>query len=357
MIPTIGYAAQNSKSALKLFHFNRRELRQADILIEILYCGVCHSDIHQSRDEWGGSIYPMVPGHEIVGKVIGVGSKVSRYQLGDWVGVGCLVDACRSCSSCEEGLEQYCEKGWVGTYNSLEKDGVTPTYGGYSNQIVVDERFVLKIPKNLDPAKVAPLLCAGITTYSPLMHWQVGPGKKVGIIGLGGLGHMGVKLARALGAHVTVFTHSKYKFEDAQRLGADEVVLSSQENAFRSQAGSFHLLLDTVSAQHDLNPYFQLLKRDGTLVVLGVPVDPPTVQVFNLIGGRRSLAGSLIGGITETQKMLDYCGVHGITSDVEIIPIHKINEAYERMMRGDVKYRFVIDMKSLLNSSNHSGQG
>lgn len=347
-ILTKGYAATNATQPLAPFSFERRQPRENDVQIEILYCGVCHSDIHQARDEWGGdSMYPMVPGHEIVGQVTAVGSKVSRFKPGDRVGVGCMVDSCRTCPSCKQGLEQFCDNGLTGTYNSTERDGITPTYGGYSDKIVVDQAFVLKVPENLDLAGVAPLLCAGITTYSPLRHWKIQKGQKVGIIGLGGLGHMGVKFAHAFGAHTVVITSSPSKKEAALKLGADEIIVSKNPAEMEAHAGSFDFLLDTVSASHDLNEYLNLLKLDGTMVLVGVPETPAEVEAFSLIGRRRSLAGSLIGGIAETQEMLDYCGAHNITSDVEVIPIQQINEAYERMLKGDVRYRFVIDLKSL----------
>jgi len=347
MIATRGYAAHSAKSALVPFKFERRDPRDHDVLIEISHCGVCHSDIHQARDEWGGSRFPMVPGHEIVGKVVKVGAKVSRFKVGDIAGVGCLVDACRECAPCQAGLEQYCEKGWVGTYNSVERDGKTVTQGGYSNVIVVDEKFTLRIPANLDLARVAPLLCAGITTYSPLKHWRVGKGQKVGIVGLGGLGHMGVKFAKAFGADVTVFTTSESKRQDAQRLGAHHVVLSKNAGEMQAQAGSFDFILNTVSGAHDLNPYMSALKLDGTMCLVGVPDKDPSIAGFNFIFKRRSLAGSLIGGLPETQEMLDFCAKHQIMSDIEMIDIAAVNSAYERMIKGDVKYRFVIDMKTL----------
>jgi uncharacterized zinc-type alcohol dehydrogenase-like protein len=345
-----GYAAASAKAPLAPFDFERREPRPHDVEIEILYCGVCHSDIHQARDEWGGSSFPMVPGHEVVGRVRRVGAKVTSFKPGDFAGVGCMVDSCRDCRSCAEGLEQFCENGFVGTYNAVERDGKTPTYGGYSDSIVVDEKYTLRIPpalagKNL--AAVAPLLCAGITTYSPLRHWNVREGQKVGIVGLGGLGHMGVKLARSFGAKVVAITHSPGKREDALRLGAHEVLVSKNASEMEAHAGTFDFLLDTVSAPHDINAYLQLLKRDGSMVLVGVPDKAPELQAFSLIMGRRKIGGSLIGGIPETQEMLDYCAKHGIVSDIETIPIQKINEAYERMIRGDVKYRFVIDLKSL----------
>jgi uncharacterized zinc-type alcohol dehydrogenase-like protein len=339
-----GYAAQNAKSPLAPFSFERRDVRDHDVLIEILYCGVCHSDIHQARDEWGGSTFPMVPGHEIVGKVTRVGSAVKKFKVGDLAGVGCLVDSCRTCSSCQDGFEQFCENGFVGTYNATEKDG-TLTYGGYSDAIVVDEKFTLRISPKLDLSRVAPLLCAGITTYSPLRHWKVGKGQRVGIVGLGGLGHMGVKFARSFGAHVVVFTTSLSKKEDATRLGAHEVVISKDEKAMDAEAGRYDFILSTISAPHDMNQYINLLKRDGAMVLVGAPEKPSAIESFGLILRRRTLAGSLIGGIPETQEMLDYCAEHDIMSDVEIIPMKKINEAYDRMMKNDVKYRFVIDLK------------
>ena len=347
MISTHGYAALSAKSPLTPFKFERRDPGAHDILIDISYCGVCHSDIHQARNEWGGSQFPMVPGHEIVGRVLQVGPKVTRFKSGDLAGVGCLVDSCRTCASCEQGLEQYCEKGWTGTYNSLEKDGKSVTYGGYSSTIVVDEKYTLKIPSNLDLGRVAPLLCAGITTYSPLKHWRIGKGHKVGIVGLGGLGHMGVKFAKAFGANVTVFTSSAGKQADALRLGAHQVVLSTDPQAMEAQAKQLDFILDTVSAPHDLNPYLAALKRDGTLCLVGVPDKDPSIAGFNLVMQRRSLAGSLIGGLAETQDMLDFCAQHAIMSDIEMIKASDINSAYERMLRGDIKYRFVIDMKSL----------
>jgi len=347
VIASRGYAAHSAKSDLVPFKFERRDLLDHDVLIEISHCGVCHSDIHQARDEWGGSRFPMVPGHEIVGKVVKIGAKVGRFKVGDIAGVGCLVDACRECAPCQAGLEQYCEKGWVGTYNSVERDGKTVTQGGYSNVIVVDEKFTLRIPPNLDLARVAPLLCAGITTYSPLKHWKVGKGQKVGIVGLGGLGHMGVKFAKAFGADVTVFTTSEGKRQDALRLGAHHVVLSKNAGDMQAQAGSFHFILNTVSGAHDLNPYMAALRLDGTMCLVGVPDKDPSIAGFNLIFKRRSLAGSLIGGLPETQEMLDFCAKHQIMSDIETIDIAAVNGAYERMIKGDVKYRFVIDMKTL----------
>ncbi|MGF6758665.1 NAD(P)-dependent alcohol dehydrogenase [Paraburkholderia sp. GAS334] len=348
MNKTHAYAALDATSKLAPFELQRRALRDHDVQMDVLFCGVCHSDLHTARNEWKNTVYPAVPGHEIVGRVTAVGPQVSNYKVGDLVGVGCLVDSCRTCPSCKEGLEQYCEVGFVGTYNGQDRETGEYTYGGYSTAIVVDEAFVLSVPKNLDPAGVAPLLCAGITTYSPLRQWGAGPGKKVGIVGLGGLGHMGVKIAHAMGAHVVLFTTSTSKVEDAKRLGADEVVISKNPEEMAAHANSFDFILNTVAAQHDLNPFINLLKRDGTMTLVGAPEhDHPSPQVFNLIFKRRRLAGSLIGGIAETQEMLDFCGEHGITSDIEMIPMQKINDAYERMLKSDVKYRFVIDMDSL----------
>ncbi len=347
-MPTVkAYAAETSKSPLAPRTIERREPRAKDVEIEILYCGVCHSDIHQARDEWGGSMFPMVPGHEIVGKITRVGDDVTKFKVGDLAGVGCLVDSCRTCPSCHEGLEQYCESGFVGTYNGLERDSKKPTYGGYSSSIVVQEDFTLRIPANLDLKRVAPLLCAGITTYSPLKHWKVSKGQKVGIVGLGGLGHMGVKLARSFGAEVSVFTTSPSKRDDALRLGAHHVIVSKDESAMTSQANRYDFILNTISAPHDYNTYLNCLKRDGAMTLVGVPEQPIPVAAFSLIMKRRSLSGSLIGGLPQTQEMLDYCAKHEIMSDVELIPIQKINEAYDRMLKADVKYRFVIDMKSL----------
>lgn len=348
MPASLGYAAQSSKTPLEFFRFDRREPDDNDVQIEILYCGVCHSDLHTVRDEWGGTKYPLVPGHEIVGKVVKVGSQVRGFKVGDLAGVGCMVDSCRSCASCQEGLEQYCEKGFTGTYGAKSRKGDGLTYGGYSNNIVVDQAFVLRISDKLPLEGVAPLLCAGITTYSPLHHWKVGKGHTVGVVGLGGLGHMAVKLAHSFGAKVVVFTTSAGKKDEAHRLGADEVVISKDKDAMKAQAGRFDFILNTVAAAHDLNPFLAALKRDGTMTLVGVPETPhPQLNVAGLIFKRRALAGSLIGGIRETQEMLDYCAEHGITADVEVIPIQDINEAYERMLKSDVKYRFVIDMASI----------
>ncbi|MEI6330261.1 MAG: NAD(P)-dependent alcohol dehydrogenase [Pseudanabaena sp.] len=341
------YAAQSATAPLAPFSLERRELGKHDVQIEILYCGVCHSDLHTARGEWQGTTYPCVPGHEIVGRVTKVGEKVHKFQEGDTVGVGCMVDSCLTCANCKENLEQFCEKGPIFTYNSPDKHNGGITYGGYSESIVVDKEFVLNIPKNLDLAATAPLLCAGITTYSPLRYHNVTKGQKVGIVGLGGLGHMGVKLAKALGAYVVVFTTSPNKVADALRLGADEVVNSKNEEEMQKHLNSFHFILDTVSAQHDINAYLFLLRRDGNLTQVGVPADPLLLSVASLIFGRRSLSGSLIGGIKETQEMLDFCGKHNVTADIELIPIQNINEAYDRLVKSDVKYRFVIDMASL----------
>ncbi|MDS4041152.1 MAG: NAD(P)-dependent alcohol dehydrogenase [Candidatus Competibacter sp.] len=347
MIKTLGYAAHGATAPLDLFHFERREPGPRDVQIEILYCGVCHSDLHTARNEWHNTIYPVVPGHEIVGRVTQVGGEVATFKAGDLAGVGCMVDSCGTCPDCREGLEQYCPT-FTLTYNSPDPHTGKTTYGGYSNRIVVDERFVLRVSEKLDLAAVAPLLCAGITTYSPLRHWKVGQGQKVGIVGLGGLGHMGVKLAHAMGARVVLFTTSPGKAADARRLGADEVVVSKNPEEMKPHLTSFDFILNTVAAPHDLDVYLELLKRDGTMCLVGAPDHPhPAPTVFNLIFKRRRLAGSLIGGIRETQEMLDFCAEHGIVSDIEIIPIQNINEAYERMLRSDVKYRFVIDMASL----------
>src|SRR5216683_2485749 len=341
-----GYAAQSAQSSLAPFSFERRQPGPQDIDIEILFCGVCHSDLHTVRNEWQNTTYPALPGHEIVGRVLSVGSEVKKLKPGDLAAVGCMVDSDRTCPACKQGLEQYCEGGFVGTYNSPDKHLGGMTYGGYSNHIVVDQHFVLHVPEKLHPAGVAPLLCAGITTYSPLKHWKVGKGQKVGIVGLGGLGHMGVKFAHALGAKVVLFTTSPGKQEDGKRLGADEVVISKNPQEMEKHLNSFDFILDTVSANHDINAYMALLKLDGTLTQVGAP-EQLNLHPFSVIFKRRSLAGSLIGGVRETQEMLDFCAKHNIVSDIEIIPIQKINEAYERMLKSDVKYRFVIDMSSL----------
>ena len=333
---------------LKMMERPTPQPKGTEVLLKVLAAGVCHSDLHTARNEWHGTTYPCIPGHEIVGRVTAVGAEVKGFRVGDMAGVGCMVDSCRSCSECKDDLEQFCAKGAVFTYNSPDAHLGGMTYGGYTNVIVVDEAFVLKVPTGLDPAGAAPLLCAGITTYSPLRHWGAGPGKKVGVVGLGGLGHMGVKLAHAMGAHVVLFTTSAGKTADAKRLGADEVVLSKDEAAMKAHAGSFHFILDTVAAPHSLDAYTTLLRRDGTLCLVGAPEYPhPSPTVFNLIFGRKSIAGSLIGGIKETQEMLDFCAEKGLTADIETIPVQKVNEAYERMLKSDVKYRFVIDMASL----------
>ncbi|WP_020180295.1 NAD(P)-dependent alcohol dehydrogenase [Methylopila sp. M107] len=347
MFACTGYAAGAADKPLAPFSFERRDLRPKDVRIEIAYCGVCHSDLHQARNEWKNSVYPCVPGHEIVGTVVEVGPEVSKFKVGQHAAIGCMVDSCRTCSSCKDGFENYCENMFVGTYNGADKQTGENTLGGYSDQIVCDEDFVLRLPENLDLAAAAPLLCAGITTYSPLRHWKVGPGQKVGIVGLGGLGHMAVKLAHAMGAKVVLFTTSPNKVEDAKKLGVDEVVISKDKEQMRAHASSFDFILDCVAAQHDINEYIVLLKRDATLCQVGAPEDPLAVAVFTLIFSRRNFAGSLIGGIAETQEMLDFCGEHGITSDIELIPIQDIEKAYTRMLKSDVKYRFVIDMKSL----------
>lgn len=348
MINAKGYAVQNPKSGFAPFEFKRRELRPNDVLIDILYCGICHSDIHQARNEWGGSSYPMVPGHELVGRVSAVGSSVKKFSVGDNAGVGCMVGSCGKCDMCKAGEEQFCSgSGTIWTYNSADPISGGMTYGGYSDKIVVDESFALKIQKNADLSKIAPLLCAGMTTYSPLKHWGVGNGTKVGVIGLGGLGHMAVKLAHSMGAHVTVFTTSESKVADAKRFGAEEVIISKDKKAMGGKAGHYDFILDAVSAPHDLNEYIDMLAIDGSMVLVGLPTEQYKIMPQSLIFGRKSLGGSLIGGIKETQEMLDYCAEHGITSDIELIPIQKIDEAYERTLKSDVRYRFVIDMKSL----------
>jgi uncharacterized zinc-type alcohol dehydrogenase-like protein len=340
------FSAISPTSGLAYTKIPRRNPTEHDVQIEILFCGICHSDLHSVRNEWGGTQYPIVPGHEIVGRVTKVGAAVKTFAPGDLAAVGCLVGSDRTCPACQAGLEQYCSK-MVLTFNSPDENTGAMTYGGYSESIVVNEHFVLRVPTNLTLAGAAPLLCAGVTTYSPLRHWGVTKGKKVGIVGLGGLGHMGVKLAHAFGAHVVVFTTSRTKTEDALRLGADQVVISRNSDEMRKHAGSFDFILDTVSAAHDINAYINLLCRDGNLTLVGAPEKPFEVAAFPLIFGRRSFSGSLIGGIAETQEMLDFCGKNNITADVEVIPIQKVNEAYERMLKSDVKYRFVIDMASL----------
>ncbi len=346
---TKAYGAYAADKPLEPMQIQRRQPGPRDVQIDIAYCGVCHSDLHTVRSEWGGTRYPCVPGHEIVGHVSAVGADVARFKVGDTVGVGCLVGSCQHCHACDEGLEQYCQNGFVGTYNGPTGDAPGHTLGGYTQRIVVDDRFVLKIRHpEAELAAVAPLLCAGITTWSPLRHWNVGPGKTVGIVGIGGLGHMGIKLAHAMGAHTVAFTTSESKRQDALELGADEVVVSKDADAMAGQANRFDFILDTVAASHDLDAFTRLLKRDGTLCLLGVPENPhPSPQVMQLVFGRRSIAGSLIGGIAETQQMLDFCAEHGIVSDIEMIPVQKIDEAYDRMQRSDVKYRFVIDSATL----------
>ncbi|OEY73162.1 NAD(P)-dependent alcohol dehydrogenase [Salegentibacter salarius] len=343
------YGAQASDANLEALNIERREITADDVKIEIDYCGVCHSDIHQVRNDWKNSKYPVVPGHEIIGRVTQVGKNVSNFKEGDLVGVGCMVDSCQECDSCKEDLEQFCENGATLTYNSKDEHLGGHTFGGYAEQIVVDKEFVLKVPENIDAKAAAPLLCAGITTYSPLRHWNVKKGDKVGVIGLGGLGHMGVKFAHAIGAHVVMITTSPSKSEDAKKLGADEVLISKNEEDMKKQAGSFDFLLNTVPVGHDMNPYIALLKRDATMVLVGAiePLDP--VHGGGLIGGRKRIAGSVIGGIKETQEMLDFCGEHNIVSDIEMIDMQNINEAFDRVVKSDVKYRFVIDMKSLKN--------
>jgi len=347
MSATKAYAAKSATTPIEPWTLDRREPKPHDVELDILYCGVCHSDLHTARNEWGGTIYPVVPGHEIVGRVTRVGDHVKKYKVGDLAAIGCMVDSCRECDNCKDGLEQYCTNGMVGTYNGKERDGSGMTYGGYSKKILAHEDFVLQISDKLPLEGVAPLLCAGITTYSPLRHWKVGKGDKVGILGLGGLGHMGVKLAVSFGAEVTMLSHSPSKEEDAKRLGAHKFLLTSDKAQVKAVSNYFDFILDTVSAPHDYNMYLNMLNRDGVMVCVGAPPEPAKVPAFNLIFQRRSLAGSLIGGIAETQEMLDYCAEHNITSDVEVIDIKDINESYERMLKGDVRYRFVIDMATL----------
>ena len=347
MIPAKGYAALSVKAPLTPFAFERRDPKEHDVVIDIHYCGICHSDIHQARDEWGGSVFPMVPGHEIVGVVRSVGSKVSKFKAGDRVGVGCMVDSCRHCDPCKQHLEQYCEEGMTGTYNSFERGTKTSTQGGYSNVIVTNEEFVLRIPDSLSLDSAAPLLCAGITLYSPLRHWNAGPGKKVAILGLGGLGHMGVKYARAMGAEVTVLSHSNKKQEDAKHLGAHHFYATSNPETFTGLKGRFDLIINTVSAEIDWNQYLSLVKLDGSMVVVGVPEKQNPVHSFSLIMGRKNLSGSGIGGIKETQEMLDFSAKHNIACDIEMIKPSQVNEAYERVLKSDVRYRFVMDMSKL----------
>ena len=346
MIKTKGYAAATAKAPLAPYAFERRDPREHDVAIDVKFCGICHTDIHMTRGEFPGSIFPMVPGHEIAGVVSAVGSAVTKFKKGDKVGVGCMVDSCRTCAHCQQGYEQYCALTPIWTYNSRDKDG-TPTYGGYSNNLVVDENYALRMPTNLALGACAPLLCAGITLYSPLRHWKAGPGQRVAIVGLGGLGHMGVKIAHAMGAEVTVLSHSTRKEADAKRLGADHFYATSDPETFKNLQGSFNLIINTVSAELDWNQYTELLAVDGSFVVVGVPGKPIPIEASPLRNGRRSVAGSVIGGIRETQEMLDFCAKHQLTSDVEVIPIEKVNEAYERILKSDVRYRFVIDMESL----------
>ena len=344
------YGNYSATEELVPLNIERRDLLENDVQIDILYCGVCHSDIHSARSEWGPARYPVVPGHEIVGKVIAVGSNVSQFKIGDTVGVGCIVDSCRHCSSCEEGLEQYCENGMTGTYGSVDKISGGHTFGGYSEKIVVDEKYVLSVPESLDLSKAAPLLCAGITTWSPLVHWNVKAGDKVGVIGLGGLGHMGIKFARAMGAHVVMITTSPEKGKDAQLLGADEVLLSTDKVAMKEHANSFDFLLNTIPVGHDVDPYVNILKRDCTMAMVGA-IEPLTnVNSANLVRLRKNIAGSMIGGIKETQEMLDFCGEHNVLPEVEMLDIQNINEAWDRVVKADIKYRFVIDMQSLKDS-------
>jgi uncharacterized zinc-type alcohol dehydrogenase-like protein len=343
---SFGYAAQTKTSPLTPFHFDRREPGPSDVVVAIDYCGICHSDIHQVRDEWGGSMYPMVPGHEIVGRVSAVGADVTKFKPGDLAGVGVTVQTCMACENCLAGEEPYCTRGMVGTYNAKDYDG-NMTYGGYANNIVAPEHYVYSISPKLDLAAVAPLLCAGITTYAPLRHWKVGSGKKVGVVGLGGLGHMGLKFAHAFGAEVVQFTTSEAKIADAKKLGADEVVVSKDEAAMKKHAGSFDFILDCVSAPHDMNAYLSLLRLDGTLCLVGLPDEPVSISPFAIITNRRAFAGSMIGGMKQTQEMLDFCAEKNIVSDIELTSFDKVNEAYERVLKGDVKYRFVLDLKTL----------
>src|SRR5438874_8944152 len=347
MIAIKGYAAQSAISPLRPFRFERRNVRPKDVLIDILYCGICHSDLHLVRNEWGRSIYPIVPGHEIVGRVIKKGKTARRFKIGDLVAVGCFVNSCRKCSNCKDGLQQYCTGGLVLTYNSYEKDGKTITRGGYSTKIVVDEDYVLKVPAKLPLERVAPLLCAGITTYSPLRYWKVGKGHKIAVLGLGGLGHMAVKFAAAFGAKVTVLSRSSNKQRDAKRMGATDFTLTTDIEKIKKLSNQFDFIIDTVSAGHDLDFYLSLLRTNGVMICVGLPSGEEQLSPFNLVLARRSIAGSLIGGLPETQEMLDYCGRHKITADVEVIPIQQVNQAYKRMTKSDVRYRFVIDLASL----------
>ncbi|EIC82529.1 NAD(P)-dependent alcohol dehydrogenase [Serratia sp. M24T3] len=344
----LGYAAQSAKVPLAAFEFTRRSPRDDDVVVDVLYCGVCHSDLHQARNDWGGSQYPVIPGHEVVGRVKSVGKNVTKFKAGDNVGIGCMVDSCRVCQPCQHGIEQYCQEGCVQTYNGFDRHDGLPTYGGYSKTILASEDFILKMPDGLDLKGAAPLLCAGITTWSPLRHFKVGKGSKVAVVGLGGLGHMALKLAHALGADVTLFTRSPGKEDDARRLGAQHIVISTDDQQMKAVSGQFDLIIDTVPYEHDINPYMPTLTLDGTLVFVGLLGDiTPVLSTLPLIMGRRSVTGSAIGGIKETQEMLDFCGEHGIVSDIEVIKMPEINDAYERMIKSDVKYRFVIDMDTL----------
>jgi len=347
MIATKGYAAQSATTPVTPFTYEHREPGENDVLIDIQFCGICHSDIHQARNEWGNALYPMVPGHEIVGTVARVGSKVKKFKVGDLAAIGCMVDSCRECNSCKAGEEQYCDRAaTIWTYNARDKQG-NLTFGGYGDHIVCDEAFVLTVPKNLDPAATAPLLCAGITTYSPLKHWKAGPGKKVGVIGLGGLGHMALKFSHAFGAQTVQFTTSANKVEDAKKLGADEVILTKEPDWHTKHVGTFDFILDCVAAPHDVTPYLALLMRDGTMCTVGIPESPVQIHAFSVAIGRKSYTGSAIGGIKETQEMLDFCGQHNIVSDIEMTSFDKVNEAWDRVVKGDVKYRFVLDLKTL----------
>ena len=347
---TKAYGTEAAEAPLHTLNINRRELQPYDVEIEILYCGICHSDLHAIRNEWGGTTYPIVPGHEIIGKVVRAGDRVSKFKKDDIAAVGCIVDSCRECEYCKEGIEQFCNKGWTVVFNSPDKHLGGQTYGGFSENIIVDENYVLHIPEKLDLAAAAPLLCAGITVYSPLKHWKAGPGKKVGILGIGGLGHMAIKIAKAMGAYVVVFTTSPEKIEDAKRLGADEAVLSTDAELMKKYSRNLHFILDTVSAKHDVNVYLNLLRHDGSIVLVGLPSEPLSVGAFNVVNGRRSFSGSNIGGIAETQEMLDFCAKDNITADIELISVQQINEALDRLEKGDVHYRFVIDMASLKNN-------
>jgi uncharacterized zinc-type alcohol dehydrogenase-like protein len=350
------YGTEAADSPLKEMHILRRQVLPHDIEIEILYCGICHSDLHQVKNDFGGAVYPMVPGHEIVGRVRAVGSHVTKFKVGDLAAVGCIVDSCGKCEYCESDLEQFCDEGVTYSFNSPDKHLNGATFGGFSQSIVTEDKYVLRMPENLNLASAAPLLCAGITVYSPLKHWQAGPGMKVGILGMGGLGHLAIKLAKAMGAHVIVFTTSSSKIEDAKRLGADEAILSTDEKQMSKYARKLHFILDTVSAKHDVNTYLNLLRHDGSVVLVGLPPQPIEVGAFNVIMGRRRFSGSNIGGIVETQEMLDFCAEHNITAEIELIKIQQVNEAFERLERGDVKYRFVIDMASLKSEAEAEDQ-